>query len=123
MNHPPRKSVTVARTKAAAVQDEVRQAEADLHDANQVLSDATVGTIVTKESVQAALVQNLSVEVQLHDAARELRVVTDLLRTADGENADRGTESSMLPGNRSGEGVHSLIEEMAASAKREGLDR
>ena len=123
MTHPPGKPVTVARMKAAAVQDDVRQAEAELHEANEALADTAVGTIVTKESVQAALEQNLNVEDQLHDAVKELQVVTDLLKTAEEEKADRENEGSTLAGRRSGEGVDSVMKHLAGSAKRREFKR
>ena len=115
------KAVTVARMKTAAVQDDVRQAEADLHDANETLADTSVGTIVTKESVQAALVQNLHVEGQLHDAVKELAVVTELLKTAEEEKAYRDGDGPTMAGRRSGEGVDSVIQQMAASARRKDI--
>ena len=40
----------------------------------------------------AALVQNLQVEGQLHDAVQELQVVTELLKTAEQEKAVRAQE-------------------------------
>lgn len=119
--HLPRKAVTVARMKTAALQDDVRQAEAELHDANEVLADTTVGTIVTKETVQAALLQNLNVEGQLHDAVKELQVVTDLLKTAEEEKALREGEDSTPAGRRSGEGVNSVLEQMTAASRRKDL--
>jgi hypothetical protein len=112
-----RKSVTVARIKTAAVQGDVQQAEADLHEANDVLADTVVGTVVTKESVQAALLQNLQVEGQLHDAVKELQVVTDLLKTAEQEKAAHGSDDSAKAGSRSGEGVSSVLEHMAPAAR------
>lgn len=121
IQHLPRKAVTVARMKTAALQDDVRQAEAELHDANEVLADTTVGTIVTKETVQAALLQNLNVEGQLHDAVKELQVVTDLLKTAEEEKALREGEDSTPAGRRSGEGVNSVLEQMTAASRRKDL--
>jgi hypothetical protein len=44
------------------------EAKADLHAANEALADTVVGTVVTKQSSDAALVQNLHIEGQLHDA-------------------------------------------------------
>ncbi|MDB5900443.1 MAG: hypothetical protein JWP22_3405 [Ramlibacter sp.] len=116
-SHPP---VTAARIKTAAVQDDVQQAEADLHDANEELAETVVGTIVTKESVEAALVQNLHVEGQLHDAVKELQAVTELLEIAEGKVAAAG-EDTTLAGRRSGEGVNSVLEHMSASSRRRNL--
>lgn len=109
--------------KTEAVQDDVRQAEAELHDANEVLADTTVGTIVTRETVQAALLQNLNVEGQLHDAVKELQVVKELLKTAEEGKALRENEGSRLAGRRSGEGVDSVLEHMTATARRKDLPR
>jgi hypothetical protein len=119
----PHKPVTVAHEKTVALQDDVRNAEADLHDANEALADTVVGSIVTKESVEAALVQNLHVEGQLHDAVKELQVVTDLLKVAEGEKAAHDHEGVTMAGRRSGEGVNSVLEHMSASTRRKDLDR
>lgn len=102
------KTVTVARIKTAKVQNDMRQAESELHEANEDLADSTtVGSVVTRENVQAALVQNLAVEGQLHDAVEELRVVTDLLKTAEDDKAK--AEDALTAGRRSGEGVESIL--------------
>jgi hypothetical protein len=119
----PAKPVTVAHDKTAAVQEDVRQAEADLHDANETLADTVVGSVVTKESVQAALVQNLHVESELHDAVKELQVVTDLLKVAEQQIAIQAGEVVTMAGRRSGEGVHSVLAQMGASSKRKDLNR
>jgi hypothetical protein len=101
-----RKPVSAARIKTAAVQGTVRQAEADLREANEQLAETVVGAVVTKEAVDAALVQNLHVESQLHEAVKELQVVTDLLKSAEQDKAAHG---------RSGEGVDSVREHLATS--------
>lgn len=102
------KTVTVARIKTAKVQNDMRQAESELHEANEDLADSTtVGSVVTRENVQAALVQNLAVEGQLHDAVEELRVVTDLLKAAEDDKAK--AEDALTEGKRSGEGVESIL--------------
>jgi hypothetical protein len=119
----PHKPVTIAHEKTVAVQDDVRHAEADLHDANEALADTVVGSIVTKESVEATLVQNLHIEGQLHDAVKELQVVTDLLKVAEEEKAAHDHEDVTMAGRRSGEGVNSVLEHMGASARRKGLKR
>ena len=75
--------VTAARVKASKVQDDVRQAERELHNTNKVLAgDTTVSSVFTP-SLDAALEQNIGVEHQLHDAVEELRIVTELLKTAE----------------------------------------
>ncbi len=113
--HP--KPVSVARQKAVAVREGIRQAQADLHDANEMLADTVVGTIVTEESVEAALLQNLQVESELHDAVKELQVVTELLRVAEEEKAHDHAEVAEA-GRRSGEGLTSVLEQMGTQARR-----
>jgi uncharacterized protein YPO0396 len=109
------KPVTVARIKTAAVQGSVRQAEAELRESNEQLADTEVGTVLTKEAMDAALVQNLHVEGQLHEAVKELQVVKELLKTAEQERASPGAEGTAVPGQRSGEGVGSVLEHMAST--------
>jgi hypothetical protein len=109
-----RKPVTIARIKATAVQGNVRNAEANLREANEQLADTVVGAVVTKEAVDAALVQNLRVESQLHDAVKELEVVTDLLKAAEQEKAPHG---------RSGEGVNSVRQHLAVADRAEDAAR
>jgi hypothetical protein len=72
--------------------------------------------------VQEALVQNLQVESQLHDAVKELQVVTDLLKVAEQERAGHDADGT-LAGRRSGEGVDSVLEHMKASVGRKQLNR
>jgi hypothetical protein len=110
----------MARDKAVAVQDEVRNAEADLHDTNETLADTVSGSVVTKDDIRAALVQNLQVENQLHDAVKELQVVTDLLKVAERERAAHEGGASSAAG-RSGEGVDSVLKHLPASPGREDL--
>jgi hypothetical protein len=109
-----RKPVTAARIKTAAVQGNVRQAEAELRETNEQLAESVVGTVLTQEAVDAALVQNLHVESQLHDAVKELQVVTDLLKTAEQEKAPHG---------RSGEGVNSVLEHLDLPDPPKGATR
>jgi hypothetical protein len=118
----PQKSISVAHDKAVAVQDDVRNAESDLHDTNEALADTVAGSVVTKEGVQAALVQNLQVESQLHDAVKELQVVTDLLKVAERERAahDAGVPVPRA-GGRSGEGADSVMKHMSPSGGRKEL--
>lgn len=116
----PRQPVSLAHEKAVAVQDEVQQAKENLHDANEALADTVTDSTPTKESVEAALVQNLQVEGQLQDAVKELQVVTDLLKVAERENAalrDEGAEA----GRRSGEGIQSVLAHLGNSAARDNL--
>ena len=119
---PSNSPVTAAHEKTVAVRDDVRQAEADLRDVNEALSDS-VGTLVTRESVEAALAQNLHVENQLHDAVKELEVVSDLLEDAQEEKAAREREHGTMAGRRSGEGAGSVLKHMATSAKAKEVAR
>jgi hypothetical protein len=114
------KPVTMARDKAVAVQDEVRSAEADLHDTNETLADTVAGNVVSKDDVRAALVHNLQVENQLHDAVKELQVVTDLLKVAEKERTTHDGGPALVAG-RSGEGVDSVLKHLSASPGREDL--
>lgn len=109
-----RQPLSVAHEKAVAVQDEVQQAKENLHDANEALADTVAESTPTKESVEAALVQNLQVEGQLQDAVRELEVVTDLLEVAERENAALRDEGAAA-GRRSGEGIQSVLAHLSAS--------
>ncbi|HEY8356843.1 MAG TPA: hypothetical protein VIL30_05215 [Ramlibacter sp.] len=118
----PHKPLTAAHAKTVALQEDVQRAKAELQEANETLSDAVVGTIVTKESVQAALVQDLQVEGQLHEVAKELQAVTELLKVAEHENAVlRENDDGTMAGRRSGEGVNSVMEHMTAAARRRTL--
>ena len=113
------KPVTVARIKTAKVQSDMRQAASELHEANEDLAQSSaVGTMVTRDDVHAALVQNIAVEGQLHDAVEELRVVTDLLKTAEQDKAR--AEDALTAGKRSGEGLESVIEHIQHSTKGSG---
>ena len=105
MSQPKRKHVTTARAKTAKVMTDIRDAEDTLHDSNEVLSQAQID----KTEVNQVLQQNVAVEAQLHNAVEELKVVTDLLRTAE---ADKARDSLQSAGNRSGEGVDSVIEHL-----------
>ena len=111
--------VKMARDKAVAVQHEVRSAEADLHDSNEALADTVAGNVVSKDDVRTALVHNLQVENQLHDAVKELQVVTDLLKVAEKERATLAGGAAAA--GRSGEGVDSVLQHLSASADRKDL--
>ena len=111
------KPISVARTKTEKVHSEMQEAEADLHAANNVLAESTVGHIVTKADVQAALEQNQQVEEQLHDAVQELKVVTKLLKVAEAEKNQRGIDA----GTRSGEGAESAMEHLRTAVTKPAL--
>jgi protein involved in temperature-dependent protein secretion len=116
-----REPVAAAHQKAVAVQDEVRQAKDNLHDANEALADTVVDSTPTKEDVEAALVQNLQVEGQLQDAVKELEVVTDLLKVAEQENAAYRDQAAA--GRRSGEGIKSVLAHLNPPPDRRNLSR
>lgn len=118
----PREPVAAAHEKAVAVQDEVRQAKDNLHDANEALADTVVDNAPTKEDVEAALVQNLQVEGQLQDAVKELQVVTDLLKVAEQENAAHRDQAAAA-GRRSGEGIKSVLAHLNPQPDRRNLSR
>ena len=113
---PTMKPISVARKKTVKVQADMRVAEADLHEANEALANSSVGKVMTRESVQTALEQNVSVEEQLHEAVDELEVVSNLLKIAEARNA--GNEDPTVAGRRSGEGADSALAQMLASAHR-----
>lgn len=103
----PNKPVSLARTKAKKVQQDIGAAEAKLHDSNQVLANNLVAPASTKAAVEAAVAQNVEVEEKLHAAVDELAVVSALLKTAEAKAA--GTGEDAVAGRRSGEGIDSVI--------------
>lgn len=111
------KPIAVARTKTEKVQNEMQEAEADLHAANNVLAESAVGHVVTKADVQAALVQNQQVEEQLHGAVQELKVVTRLLKVAEADKGQRDDEA----GQRSGEGAESAMRHLRTAVNKPAL--
>lgn len=112
------KPVSVARTKTKKVQHDIAGAEAKLHESNQVLANACVGTVSTQASVKAAVAHNVDVEKKLHDAVDELAVVSALLKTAEAKNAGTGEDAGA--GHRSGEGIDSVIAHLeGANSRRE----
>ena len=113
-------AVSLARAKVAAVQEDVCQAQADLHDANEALAETTQAPVVKKAEVQAALVQNLGVENQLQEAVKELQVVTDVLHAVEAGRPIETIESAAA-GHRSGEGLATVIEHLS-SPKRKSLN-
>jgi hypothetical protein len=97
--------VSTAGRKAKRVQKKLHEAEAELHTANEILVKAVPTR--DKESIDAALEQNVAAEEKVHDAAEELEVVTALLSDAD----QTAQATGMLPGarGRTGQGARSLI--------------
>lgn len=110
------KPVSVARTKTKNVQEDMRVAEADLHDSNAVLATSSNGEALPPGAVEAALAQNVEVEEKLHEAVQELEVVSELLNVAEAKNAVHDDQT--MAGHRSGAGLESVMEHMNASARR-----
>lgn len=103
----PNRPVAVAREKTRKVQRDIRVAESGLHASNQLLAESGVGKVSTPATVQAAVAQNVEVEVKLHAAVDELAAVTDLLKIAEARNPGHGDDTGA--GHRSGEGVSSVM--------------
>lgn len=112
----PNRPVSVARSKTKKVEHDIRVAEAELHESNQLLADTVVGTAATAASVKAAVAQNVEVEEKLHDAVAELATVNALLKVAEAKNA--GAEEDTSAGHRSGEGIKSVMDHLQGGARR-----
>jgi hypothetical protein len=110
------KPASVARAKTKRAQSDVRIEGADLHHSNAVLVNSGVGQVLTRQSVQAVVEQNVNVEEKLHDAVQELEVVSELLDVTEAKSAE--DDDQTMAGRRSGEGLTSVIEQMSASARR-----
>ena len=63
------------------MQRKLKEAEAELHTANEILVEAVPAN--DKESIDAALEQNVAAKEKVHDAAEELEVVNALLSDDD----------------------------------------
>lgn len=101
----PASLVSTAGRKAKRVQRKLQEAEAELHMANELLVQAVPTR--DKESIDAALNQNVAAEEKVHDAAQELEVVNALLSDA-GETA-RATGTLPNAQGQTGQGAKSLI--------------
>jgi hypothetical protein len=95
--------VSTAGRKAKRVQRKLHEAEAELHAANEVLVEAV--PVNDKESIDAALEQNVAAKEKVHDAAQELEVVNALLS----EGAAQATSEPLGSEGRTGQGAKSLI--------------
>jgi hypothetical protein len=100
--------IVTARRKTQSVRGEIQKAESDLHATNALLAETPDGQ-VTRADVREAVDRSVKVEEQLHDAAKELEVVTGLLRAA--EAASVVPEGDQA-GQRSGEGADSVMRHM-----------
>jgi hypothetical protein len=99
--------IVTARRKTQSVKSEIQKAEHDLHATNALLLD-TPNEQVTRADVQDAVDRSVKVEEQLHEAAKELEVVTGLLRAAEATVPPDGEHA----GQRSGEGSDSVMRHM-----------
>jgi hypothetical protein len=101
----PASLVSAAGRKAKRVQRKLHEAEAELHTANEILVEAVPAH--DKESIDAALEQNVAAKEKVHDAAQELEVVNALLSEGD-QTAQVTSEPPALQG-KTGQGAKSLI--------------
>ena len=97
--------VSTAGRKAKRVQRKLHEAEAELHTANEILVEAVPAN--DKESIDAALEQNVAAKEKVHDAAEELEVVNTLLSDAD--QPEQATDEPPSSKGNTGQGVKSLI--------------
>ena len=97
--------VSTAGRKAKRVQRKLKEAEAELHTANETLVEAVPAH--DKESIDAALEQNAAAKEKVHDAAEELEVVSALL--SDDDQPTQVTNEPMDSTGKTGQGLKSLI--------------
>jgi hypothetical protein len=97
--------VSAAGRKTKRVQRKLHEAKAELHAANEVLVEAVPAH--DKESIDAALEQNVAAEEKIHEAAQELEVVNALLSDAD--QAAQATSEPPASEGKTGQGANSLI--------------
>jgi hypothetical protein len=98
--------VATAGRKTHKVHRKLKQAEAELHTANEILVKAKAKPARDKQAMEIAVRQNVAAEEKVHDAAEELQVVKQLLAEAD---ADTHASASSGATGQSGDGVKSLI--------------
>lgn len=111
--------VASAKTKTEKVQEDLELAEAELHLANLVITDKIADSVSDAELAKA-VTHNEQVEEKLHDAAEDLKHVTDLLASEERDRkqleqalADyRDADGASLAGSRSGQGSASVIEHL-----------
>jgi hypothetical protein len=120
-----KKPVAAARLTTQKVQRSVRKAEVKLHDSNTDLLELSGDEVVPGEDLRTRVEKSLQVEVKLHDAVKELEVVSDLLATAEDEIAlliDKSKDGATA-GKRSGEGLASVLEHIRAGRLQNELDK
>ena len=112
--------VSIAKVKTRKVQSDIQLAEAELHLANQVITNK-LAKQVNEAAMDKLIVHNETVEEKLRDATEELEVVTDLLHSEEQDRIKleeslavcKAADSSAQPaGTRSGEGSASVIEHL-----------
>ncbi len=107
------KYLSAARKRTKNVQKDLAVAQTDLNDSNKALMSSIQGLEPTRHAVEAAIGQNAEVEVKLDEAVKELEVVNELLRVSEARNPDGGEQPA--PGNRSGEGLDSVMAHLKPS--------
>ena len=100
--------VATAGRKTHKVQRQLKQAEAELHTANEILVKAKKKQTRDTKDVELAVKQNVAAEEKVRDAAEELQVVKELLAEADAD-VHASVNSGPRPAGQSGDGVKSLI--------------
>ena len=95
-----------AGRKAHKIQRKLKQAEAELHTANEILVKAPARD---NRKIEVAVQQNVAAEEKVHDAAEELQVVKELLAEAAEADAHGAAGSATVSVGQTGEGVRSLI--------------
>jgi hypothetical protein len=100
--------VATAGRKTHKVQRKLKEAEAELHTANEILVKAKAKEARDKQDMEIAVEQNAAAEEKVHDAAEELQVVKQLLAEADADAHTSASSGSRSTG-QSGDGVKSLI--------------
>ena len=104
--------VSTAGRKAKRVQRKLKEAEAELHTANEILVEAVPAN--DKESIDAALEQNVAAKEKVHDAAEELEVVNALLSMTTSRR--KPPTRSLLQRERPVRGAKSLIPHLKRKA-------
>ena len=97
--------VSTAGRKAKRVQRKLKEAEAELHTANEILVEAVPAN--DQERIDAALEQNVAAKEKVHDAAEELEVVNALL--SDDDQPVQATNETPASKGKTGQGAKSLI--------------
>ena len=108
--------VATARTTTERVQEDLQLAEAELQLSNAVIADK-LGDSVPDPDLEKAVIHNEQVQEKLHEAAEDLKLVTDLLGSEEREREKleqalaeyRHPDGAPVAGARSGVGSESVI--------------